>query len=82
MKTVVLGNVEEKLLGDKKELYYEFDESGDLLGELKRQLSKFLAESGELSNNKNFEAIRKQLELTAGECQEDVIGFIKKLMYY
>ncbi len=69
MKTVILGEIEEKFLGDKKELFYTLKESGDLIGELK---------SG-LPETTDMEAIRKELGLNAGECQADVIGFIKKL---
>jgi len=70
MKTVILGEIEEKFLGDKKELYYTLEESGDMIGELKSRLPDKI----------DTEAIRNELGLNAGECQADVIGFIKKLI--
>ena len=69
MKTVILGEIEEKFLGDKKELYYTLEESGDMIGELKNMLPQ----------KTDIEEIRNELGLNAGECQADVIGFIKKL---
>ena len=69
MKTVILGEIEEKFLGDKKELYYTLEESGDMIGELKKMLPQ----------KTDIEEIRNELGLNAGACQADVIGFIKKL---
>ena len=92
MKTIALQEKGKKRLGDKVECIYSLEQTESSVQHLIDSVREFLSKEGkniqellypENENHviKEYEAIRKHLDICAGIRQQDVWGFIRVILH-
>ena len=89
MKTYLLRDTKEKVLGDKTEFHYTLEPGEDRLAGLEAEVKKWLSEHKKTAQSlleggsaapEAFETIRKHLGITAGRSRQDADGFIQSIL--
>ena len=89
MKTYLLRDPKEKVLGDKTEFHYTLEPGKDRIAEIEAEIKAWLSQNnktavsvleGESAAPEAFEMIRRHLGLTAGNDQHDIYGFIESIL--
>ena len=89
MKTYLLRDPKEKVLGDKTESHYTLEPGEDRLAEIEAAIKEWLSRNnktaagilgGESNVKDECEMIRRHLGITAGRSRQETDGFILSIL--